>query len=132
MNRYQVLLPLLLALLTNALGCAPVAPLLAPTFQTISPNEQVTQKAILSALAAHEWRVTKDARGQIEAVHSNKDATATIAIHYRGTRISIKLLSSSNLLHGRSAAGQEIIHEDYNRWMQLLEHDIQVNIGKSF
>jgi hypothetical protein len=59
-------------------------------------------------------------KGRLQA----RDHVAEISIPYSATRYSINYVSSLNLM---ASGGQ--IHKSYNRWVQNLNQNIQLNLS---
>ena len=62
--------------------------------------------------------------GVIKARQQNRDHVAEVRINYTATGYTINYDSSLNL---QAANGK--IHKNYNRWVNNLDKDIQVNLS---
>ena len=106
-------------------GCARTAPI-AQIHTTVSAGhtEAQVKSAILKAGIQREWVMSEPAPGVIKATTQTRDHVATVRISYSATGYSINYESSLNLM----ASGGKI-HRNYNRWVQNLNKDIQVNLA---
>ena len=90
-----------------------------------TPTTQQVQKAILQAVVAKTWRVTKKEVGRIEARFAKGDKVARIAIDYSPKSYSIRYVSSALLLYNEGS-----IHRRYNAWVRGLRVTIDRNLAK--
>ena len=116
----------------GAFGCTRTRPMLTPSFEVMSANQSVVAKSVRVALLRRGWSITSDKPGRVEAVYRRGgDTSATIAVTFRGKRVSIEHVSSSNLLLGQDPSGAQVIHRSYNNWVTYLERDIQTEIARN-
>jgi hypothetical protein len=85
-------------------------------------------KAIKSALIAREWTVQREENGVIEAKLFVRSHTADIRIPFNKDSINIQYVSSTNLLYDKKQ-GIKYIHRNYNKWIKLLERDIESRLA---
>lgn len=85
--------------------------------------EQV-KNAIVSAGGLRGWIITPDRDGHmIGNITVRNKHTAKIDINYDSGGFSIKYLDSTNLDFSKDENGKEVIHKNYNRWINNLRHD---------
>lgn len=106
-------------------GCARTAPI-ANVSTTITGHYTADQvkHAILQAGIEREWIMTPAAPGVINGRLAQRGYVANIRVDYTATGYSINYVSSQNL-----RAGQGKIHRNYNRWVNNLDHDIQIKLA---
>lgn len=118
----QLLASALLAVFLT--GCATTQPInniaetSVPRLVTASQNQ--VGKAITSAVYARGWRVIKDEPGLIEASINVRTHRADVSIPYSAKGYSIEYKNSVNL----DQSGN-MIHRNYNKWVTLLDRQIQ-------
>lgn len=108
-------------------GCARTAPVnnVHSTVSVGHSQEQV-RSAILKAGAQRQWIMNDAGPGVITARQQSRDHMAEVRINYTATSYSINYANSQNL---RASGGK--IHKNYNRWVNNLDKDIQVNLSAS-
>ncbi|WP_139117474.1 hypothetical protein [Endozoicomonas atrinae] len=84
------------------------------------------RKAILKATSTKGWTVKEIAPGQMEATVHVRDHTAVVDIDYSKTNYSIQYKNSINLNHKG-----DTIHRNYNKWIILLDREIQKELINS-
>ncbi|EAM7299174.1 hypothetical protein T029_19210 [Salmonella enterica subsp. enterica serovar Give] len=106
-------------------GCARTAPI-AQVHSTVSAGHTAKQvkTAILKAGQKRDWIMTEDGPGMIKGRLQARDHSAQVIILYSATSYSINYENSLNL---KAADGK--IHKNYNRWVNNLDHDIQLNLS---
>lgn len=106
-------------------GCARNAPIenVRTTVGTGHTAEQV-KSAIFKAGVQRQWIMNEAGPGVIKARQQNRDHVAEVRINYTATGYTINYDSSLNL---QAANGK--IHKNYNRWVNNLDKDIQVNLS---
>jgi hypothetical protein len=82
------------------------------------------RSAVIEALNTKGWLIRQDDPGQILAGINVRSHQADIAIDYSATQYSITYQSSENLLYNGTD-----IHRNYNKWIMLLEREINQNLG---
>lgn len=104
-------------------GCARVAPVQNFYNQPV-PNQLSRQQVGLAIQQAakirHHWRMTTLKPGLIKGTVFVRNHQATVNIPYSNKTYSIIYQNSRNLL-----AGHGEIHRNYNKWVTLLNRDIQ-------
>ncbi|MCH9297466.1 hypothetical protein C7431_102185 [Pantoea allii] len=114
-----------LAVVGALAGCARTAPLeKIHTTLTAGHTQDQVKNAILKAGVQRQWIMTQVAPGEIKARQQVRDHMAEVRITYSATGYDILYDHSTNLL---ASGGQ--IHKSYNRWVQNLDKDIQVNLS---
>lgn len=106
-------------------GCVRTAPV-TQVKSTVSAGhtEYQVRAAILKAGLNRKWVMSDAGPGLIKGRLQARDHTAEISIPYSATGYSINYVSSLNLM---ASDGQ--IHKSYNRWVQNLNQDIQLNLS---
>ncbi|MDM7086163.1 hypothetical protein QUG53_05370, partial [Enterobacter asburiae] len=80
--------------------------------------------AILKAGQKRDWIMTETGPGMIKGRLQSRDHSVQVSIPYTATSYSINYENSLNL---KAADGK--IHKNYNRWVNNLDHDIQLNLS---
>ena len=122
----------LLALLVAALWVAPAHALFGRTQPLYNveqapivtgsgkaPSLEEVGRTIRQAAVAREWTVHEQAPGHLVAVITPRQHMAKVDIRYTTTSYSITYNDSRELKYD----GKEI-HRNYNKWIKLLEQDI--------
>lgn len=106
-------------------GCASTAPVqqVNATVAGSHTAEQV-RTAILKAGVQRKWVMTDAGAGVIKGRLQARDHVAEVRIPYSANRYSIIYDNSLNL---KAADGK--IHKNYNRWVNNLNQDIQINLS---
>lgn len=106
-------------------GCANTAPVqqVNTTVAGTHTAEQV-RSAILKAGVQRKWVMTDAGAGLIKGRLQARDHVAEVRIPYSANSYSIIYDSSLNL---KAAGGK--IHKNYNRWVNNLNQDIQINLS---
>ena len=103
-------------------GCARTAPI-AQVHSIVSTGHTADQvkTAILKAGQKRDWIMTETGPGMIKGRLQSRDHSVQVSIPYTATSYSINYENSLNL---KAADGK--IHKNYNRWVNNLDHDIQL------
>ena len=106
-------------------GCARTAPI-AQVHSIVSAGHTADQvkTAILKAGQKRDWIMTETGPGMIKGRLQSRDHSVQVSIPYTATSYSINYENSLNL---KAADGK--IHRNYNRWVNNLDHDIQLNLS---
>lgn len=106
-------------------GCARTAPIVQ-VHSTVSAGHTAEQvkTAILKAGQKRDWIMTEAGPGMIKGRLQARDHSVQVSIPYSATSYSINYENSMNL---KAADGK--IHKNYNRWVNNLDHDIQLNLS---
>ncbi|PHM39834.1 lipoprotein [Xenorhabdus mauleonii] len=124
MKTSHKLLASLVCILTLA-GCARNMPILTPQTTIMSHNSLPSvKKAILEAGKKRKWVMTEVSPGVIDGFLKNRDHDAQIRITYTNKNYVINYVGSHKL---REKNGT--IHRNYNRWVNNLDKDIQLNLA---
>ena len=130
------ILVLLLVVLAMCAACRRGVPVYNPTVElgaTVgTSNQEDVRRAILTACAGRGWTAREAAPGRIEAklVVRGKH-TVFVDIPYSASSYAITYKTSTNMEHATKNDGVEVIHPNYNKWVQLLEQDINRNLTLS-
>ncbi|MGV8926852.1 MAG: hypothetical protein ACOH2G_14410 [Ewingella sp.] len=110
---------------TALAGCARTAPILTPQTTIITQNsaDQV-KSAIFEAGQQRGWIMTPAGAGVINGRLASRDYTANIRVNYSAKTYTINYVSSTNLM-----ASSGSIHRNYNRWVNNLDKDIQLQLA---
>ena len=106
-------------------GCARTAPI-AQVHSIVSAGHTADQvkTAILKAGQKRDWIMTETGPGMIKGRLQSRDHSVQVSIPYTATSYSINYENSLNL---KAADGK--IHKKYKRWVNNLDHDIQLNLS---
>lgn len=106
-------------------GCARTAPI-DQVHSSVSTGHTQTQvkNAILKAGIQRQWIMSEAGPGVIKGRLQNREHEADVRIIYTATNYEIKYENSRNL-----QASNGKIHKNYNRWVQNLDRDIQINLS---
>lgn len=97
----------------------------APVVESSGPvSAAQVHDAIVGALTDKGWTVREDNPGKILAEIMVRTHKADIAIDYSSTQYSITYQDSEDLLYDGST-----IHRNYNKWIKLLEEQINVRLS---
>ena len=111
-------------------GCSTSVPILnitdAPVVTSGHISSENVAQAIQTAAARRGWVVTSISENMIEAsLRVRNKHKAVITISYSDNNYSIAYKDSSNLDHDGNK-----IHRNYNKWVTLLDREIQTEIAK--
>jgi hypothetical protein len=108
-------------------GCQRVVPVHnVPETQVYIPAEgdaSAVRDAIVAGARAKGWRLHEKAPGHFVGSIVVRNHTAAVDIFYDATSYSIQYKNSSNLKYDG-----ERIHRNYNKWIILLDQQIQANL----
>ena len=83
------------------------------------------KRAILLAGVRHNWSITPEKNGlMIATINVRAKHTTTVEIPYSASSFSIKYRDSVNLSYRKDDNGVDMIHPNYNRWIDNLRQDI--------
>lgn len=88
------------------------------------------RKAIKAGMVERGWGLEKDKPGEIIAVLHIRKHMAKVRIQYDTRQVRITYLDSKNLKYKKKDDGTEIIHKNYNGWVQNLAGDIRKALSK--
>ena len=86
-----------------------------------------TRRIVGRALVGRGWTITKDEPGELRANLLVRSHMANILIKYDAEKVEISYLDSSNLKYWKSPVDDEYIHQNYNKWIEILRRDIAVS-----
>ena len=81
-------------------------------------------KAIKVGIVRRGWSVTKDEKGEIEAVLNVRTHMAKVSIPYNTKEVAIHYVASDNLEY-QEKGGVKYIHGNYLKWVRNMQSDIQ-------
>lgn len=94
-----------------------------------STAEQVRQAFVLGGVK-RGWRFEDAGANQLTGTLVVRDKhTVVITVNYSPERYSIHYKDSTNMKYGQSD-GQAVIHPFYNKWVQNLMQDVNVELAK--
>ncbi|WP_205028297.1 hypothetical protein [Oleisolibacter albus] len=99
------------------------APIASVSGKSLSAEE--VKSRIIQAAQAREWIVQEVGPGHLTATVRPRTHVAVVDILYSPTLYSIKYKDSTNLLYDGTT-----IHRNYNKWVKLLEADINVKLNQ--
>ncbi|KLU17069.1 MULTISPECIES: hypothetical protein [Xenorhabdus] len=120
---YKLLISL--ACIVSLAGCARNVPILTPQTTIVTKNSlSSVKKAILEAGKNRKWVMTEVSPGVINGSLKNRKHDVQIRINYTAKNYSINYVKSHELREGDGK-----IHRNYNRWVNNLDRDIQLNLS---
>lgn len=131
-NKVEIRMKYILLILVTVFalsGCNTTHPIYnadATASKSVSSNEM--KRAIIDALIYKRWNIVSDDGNTIVADINVRQHYAEIKIDYTADSFKINYLSSKNLDYDGEKQG---IHRNYNKWIQLLERQIQGNVIKT-
>jgi len=107
-------------------ACARVQPIQNPQGQFVPPGLTKTQvkNAILAGASTKGWHAQEVSPGVIDASITVRHHYAEVKIPYSTQTYAIQYVTSTNL----KANSQGGIHRNYNKWVTLLNANIQANL----
>lgn len=118
-----LLIPLALLLMGAAVLVDPEA---VPVPAKLSAKD--VSKAIRAGIVGRGWVVSKDDKGQIDAVLNVRKHEVRVAIQYDTKQVKINYVSSQNLDY-EEKGGTRHIHKKYNQWVQNMAVDIRNSLA---
>lgn len=114
------------SVLIALIGCTRVLPVYNVDNQAVNYGLSVAkvEKAILDAGVTKRWNMRVVAPGKIQAHVLVRSHKAEVDIFYSEKDYSIKYRDSMNLLYEDGK-----IHRNYNKWITLLDQEIQRNLS---
>ena len=114
----------------SAIACTRLQPLQVPTFQVATSDQAKIQESIRQALLDRHWSILARRADGFDAEYKRTpDQSAKIRVTHSGNKVTIQYLDSSDLEHTVTNGVPEI-HKRYNGWVNNLERDIQVEVGR--
>lgn len=93
-------------------------------------SQDQVRKAILLACSERGWTAREVAPGQLEAKLVVRGKHTVYAdIPYSASSYAIKYKSSINMEYKGKKDGSYVIHPNYNKWVHLLEQNINNNLA---
>ncbi len=78
------------------------------------------ERGIMDGCKRRDWNPTKIHDGLIEATLHVREHVAVVRIAYNQQTYTVKYARSENLNYDKRSDGTELIHPNYNRWVQNL------------
>jgi hypothetical protein len=120
--------PLLLIALAVA-GCGRTATLYQPPRVAFFPMDTTAvEHAIITGMVKRRWVASREGPGSILGTLHLRDHTVVVRITYTNDSYQIAYVSSENMKYSRKADGTEIIHKNYNSWIDNLTRDIDAEL----
>ncbi|WP_088331949.1 hypothetical protein [Lacimicrobium sp. SS2-24] len=94
------------------------------TLSTVNIKDKTLKRAIIEALLYKRWHVISEEENKIIAGINVRQHYAEIEIPYQNGSFEINYRDSKKLDYDAAKNG---IHRNYNKWIQLLESEIQRN-----
>lgn len=121
-------LPLIIFLV--AAGCARTATLYNPPRASFLATDTGTvERAIMDAMSGRGWVPSREAPGVILGTLHLRSHTAVVRVEYNSDSYQVTYVSSDDLKYRRNADGTEMIHRNYNSWVQNLVNDINARLA---
>ena len=115
---------------TLCAGCARTAKLYNPPRASfLSTDAGTVERAIIEAMNRRRWVPTREAPGVVLGTLHIRSHTAVVRIEYTADSYQLKYVSSDNLNYRRKSDGSEVIHSNYNGWVQNLVNDINARLA---
>ena len=95
----------------------------------VCASEMKMKQAVRSGLTKRGWVVNSEMTGRTDASLLIRDHEAKISVMYTASEFSIQYVDSKNLHYGKDSKGREVIHENYNEWINNLVKDIGLFAG---
>lgn len=86
-------------------------------------SQEKVVSVIRKALKGRDWEIKSSDGGRITARYSRNEYSVKIAVVYNSKTITIKYVDSDHLNYEKKD-GKAYIHPSYNRWVRILEKDI--------
>lgn len=121
----------LLVLASSLGGCTRQDPLVNPPpaeYPGMTLHDM--EDAIFDGSAKRGWSPRKIKDGLIESTLYLREHVAVVKIPYAPGRFAIRYERSENLNYGKDKNGGELIHPNYNSWVQNLKNDINAALSK--
>lgn len=119
------------ALIVGLGACVRQDPLINPppvNAQELSMDDM--EAAIFEGCAKRGWSPASVQDGVVEATLYLREHVAVVRISFLPGRFTIKYVRSDKLNYGKDKNGGELIHPNYNDWVQFLKNDITVAIAQ--
>ncbi len=94
-----------------------------------APTSDLIKQAIRAGAAVRGWKVEESAEGSMLATIVIRKHTAVVRINYDTSKYSIHYKDSAVLKYEVNN-GQAIIHPFYNKWVENLRDDINIQLLK--
>lgn len=110
-------------------GCTRTATLYNPPRIAFFQTDTVTvERAIMEAMNKAGWAPSREAPGVLLGTLHLRAHTAVVRIEYTSDSYRITHVRSDNLNYARRRDGSEIIHPNYNAWVQNLVKEISARL----
>ena len=122
-SRHLKLLLVLMA--TDLAACTRTAALYRPPVASFAPRPTVdVEAAIYDGASRRKWIPTKLRDGEIQATLRLRSHMAVVDIEYDSDSFQVRYVRSENLNY-EVDGGSEVIHPNYNAWVNNLISDIE-------
>jgi hypothetical protein len=110
-------------------ACTRTAALYNPPRVSFAPEEKTAvERAIVAGIAKRGWIPTREGPGVMLGTLHLRTHTAVVRIEYTEDSYQLTYLRSDNLNYAREKNGSEVIHRNYNAWVQNLVKDIDAQL----
>lgn len=112
-----------------ATGCANQAPLVSPAQAmtvgqtTIEQRQLAIERAFVTPRSGRTWSVNQRGEGFFVATIQVREHSAQVIVEYSTPMITVTYLSSVNLAYQQKSNGTQLIHRNFNTWMQNFLKD---------
>jgi|SRR5579862_5533711 len=121
-------LGVLLLIAVVAGGCR-TATLYQPPPVSFFPMETTNvEHAIIAAMAKRGWTASREGPGAMLGTLHLRDHTVVVRITYTKDSYQIAYVSSENMQFSKKSNGTEVIHKNYNAWINNLSRDINAQL----
>ena len=93
-----------------------------------TPTLAQVDKAVKDSLIGRGWIPSKVTNNSYIGLYKKRDLMAKIKVLFNTSTFTIQHLESRNLDFD---ASDNTIHPTYNRWIQMLEHDIRKRVDRN-
>lgn len=121
---------LIATLCAGGFGCSRQAPLVSPAHittagqSTMAQRQQAVERAFVTPRSGRTWSVNKTGEGFFIATIQVRDHFAQVVIEYSTPMVTVTYLSSQNLDYEKRSDGRQLIHRNFNNWMQYFLQDV--------
>ena len=110
-------------------ACSRTATLYNPPRVAFFQTDTMTvERAIMEAMNKRGWAPTREGPGVMLGTLHHRDHTAVVRIEYTTDSYQIAYVRSDNLNYKQRRDGTQVIHPNYNAWVQRLVNDIDARL----
>jgi len=89
------------------------------------PSAAQTREAIIRGMGQRSWNVKSETANEIIAQNNVRGKhLVVVSIKYDDNSVRIRYRDSQNLRYTKTSSGRELIHKNYNSWVENLRQDI--------